>query len=38
MIGIAALSGRLSRWQTVDQVVAAGVLLGVGWLLLRVGE
>jgi hypothetical protein len=35
IIGVAALSGQLFRWQAVDQFVAAVVLCGVGWLLMR---
>ena len=35
IVGVALLSGRLLRWPVVDQVVAGGVLAGVGWLLFR---
>jgi len=35
MAGVAILSGDLLRWPTIDKVVAAMVLLGMGWLLLR---
>jgi hypothetical protein len=35
VVGIALLSGRLLRWPVVDQVVATGILAGVGWLLYR---
>ena len=35
IVGVALLSGRLLRWPVIDQVVAAGVLTGVGWLMYR---
>jgi hypothetical protein len=34
-IGVATLNGQAFNWQPVDQVVALGVLLGIGWLLIR---
>jgi hypothetical protein len=37
IIGVAVLSGQLLRWQPTEQVVAAGVLAGIGWLLFRTG-
>jgi len=38
IIGIALLSGRFMTWQRIDQVIAIFVVLGVGWLLFRIGE
>jgi hypothetical protein len=38
LLGVALASGKLLRWHTLDQLVAAGVLLGLGWLLYRTGE
>jgi hypothetical protein len=35
IIGVALLSGRFASWPTVDQLTAAGVLVGVGWLMYR---
>jgi len=35
IVGVALLSGRILRWPAVDQVVAVGVLAGVGWLMFR---
>ena len=35
IIGVALLSGRILRWPAIDQCVAAGVLMGIGWLLYR---
>ena len=37
IVGVALISGKFLRWQTVDQVVAVLVLLGIGWLLFRTG-
>ena len=37
IIGVAALSGQLLRWQPAEQAVALGVLAGIGWLLFRTG-
>lgn len=37
IIGVAIMSGQFLRWQAVDQTVALGVLLGIGWLLGRTG-
>ena len=36
LIGVACLSGRFPQWRTIDQLVAMLVLLGIGWLLVRV--
>ena len=33
--GVAVLSGRVLDWQRLDQIVAAAVFLGLGWLLAR---
>ena len=38
IVGVAAVGGRCLRWQPAEQVVAVGVLLGIGWLLLRTGS
>ena len=35
IVGVAALNGRVQNWPPVDQAVAAGVLLGVTWLMYR---
>jgi hypothetical protein len=35
--GVAFISGQFLRWQAIDQAVAVVVLLGVAWLLFRVG-
>jgi hypothetical protein len=37
LIGVAIFSGKFFRWATIDQIVAALVLAGIGWLLLRTG-
>jgi hypothetical protein len=34
-VGVAALNGHAFHWKPVDQVVAVGVLIGIGWLLCR---
>lgn len=38
IIGVAALSGAVLRWQPADQAVALLVLAGIGWLLFRTAE
>ena len=38
IIGVGVLSGQFLKWQTVDRVVAVGVLAGLTWLLVRVAE
>jgi hypothetical protein len=35
--GVAFASGRFLQWQTIDQVIAAVVVLGIAWLLFRAG-
>jgi divalent metal cation (Fe/Co/Zn/Cd) transporter len=35
IVGVALLSGRILEWPRVDQLVAAGVLAGIGWLVYR---
>jgi hypothetical protein len=35
--GVALLSGRFLQWQPVDRLVAAGVLAGLGWIVVRTG-
>jgi hypothetical protein len=37
IIGVAVLSGKFIQWQRLEQLVAVGVLAGVGWLLFRTG-
>lgn len=37
MVGVAWISGTFLRWQTIDQLVAGAVLLGIGWLLFHTG-
>jgi hypothetical protein len=37
IVGVALLSGQFFRWERIDQVVAAVVLAGMGWLLIRTG-
>ena len=38
ILGVAFASRRFLRWQTIDQIVAVVVLLGIGWLLFRTGD
>jgi hypothetical protein len=35
MVGVALLSGKFVQWRMLDQIVAIGVLAGIGWLLFR---
>jgi hypothetical protein len=35
IVGVALLSGRILEWPRVDQLVAVGVLAGIGWLVYR---
>jgi hypothetical protein len=37
IVGVAAISGKFFRWQTLDQFIAVVVLLGLGWLLYHTG-
>ena len=37
IVGVAVYSGRFLQWPLPDQVVALGVLAGIGWLVLRGG-
>jgi hypothetical protein len=37
IVGVAFASGRFLQWQTIDQIIAAVVLLGIAWLLFRAG-
>jgi len=37
IVGVAVLSGRFVQWRGTEQMVAAGVILGIGWLLVRTG-
>jgi hypothetical protein len=36
MVGVALFSGQFLRWQITEQGVAIFVLIGIGWLLVRV--
>jgi len=35
IVGVAVAGGRFARWPMSDQLVAAAVILGLGWLLVR---
>ena len=37
IVGVAVASGRFAQWRGTEQVVACGVVLGIGWLLIRTG-
>ena len=37
IIGVAIISRKFFVWETLDQVVAVFVFLGIGWLLFRTG-
>ncbi len=37
IIGVAALNGQFLGWPLPDKLVAAAVLAGIGWLLVRTG-
>lgn len=37
IVGVALFSGAFFTWQWTEQMVAAGVLVGIGWLLFRTG-
>lgn len=37
MVGVAFTSGKFLQWQTIDQIMAGVVLLGIAWLLFRAG-
>ena len=37
IVGVAFASGKFLQWQTIDQIVAVVVLLGIAWLLFRAG-
>lgn len=37
IVGVAVVSGRFMQWRAMDQMVAAGVILGISWLLVRAG-
>jgi hypothetical protein len=38
IVGVAVVNGRFLAWPAADQAVAAGVLAGLGWLVLRTGS
>lgn len=38
IIGVATFNGEFSQWQRVDQFVGLIVLLGLAWLMIRVGR
>jgi len=35
IIGVAILGGHFFQWKPLEQLVAVGVITGIGWLLLR---
>ncbi len=35
IVGVAIASGKFIQWRSTEQLVAIGVLLGIGWLLIR---
>jgi len=35
IVGVAVISGKYAQWRSTEQLVAVGVLLGIGWLLVR---
>ena len=35
IVGVSAINGRVFTWPAADQAVAAGLLVGVGWLMYR---
>tara|TARA_Y100000310_G_C20395013_1_gene674662 strand:+ start:226 stop:594 length:369 start_codon:yes stop_codon:yes gene_type:complete len=35
IIGVALVSGHFLQWKAIDQLVAVGVIVGIGWLLVR---
>jgi len=37
IVGVAVASGKFAQWRVTEQVVAVGVILGIGWLLARTG-
>jgi hypothetical protein len=37
IVGVAIVSGRFAQWRVAEQMVAGGVILGIGWLLIRTG-
>jgi hypothetical protein len=37
IVGVAFISGKFLQWQTIDQIIAVVVLLGIAWLLFRTG-
>ena len=37
IVGVAVTSGRFAQWRATEQIVAGGVILGIGWLLMRTG-
>ena len=37
IVGVAIASGKFAQWRLSEQVVACGVILGIGWLLIRTG-
>ena len=35
IVGVALASGKFGQWRATEQLVACGVVLGIGWLLMR---
>jgi len=38
IIGVVLFSGRFFTWQWLDQAIAVGVVVALGWLLVRTGD
>ena len=38
IIGVALMGGQFLRWPLVDQLAAAAVLAGIGWLMFRTAQ
>jgi len=37
IVGVAIASGKFAQWRGAEQLIATGVLLGIGWLITRTG-
>jgi hypothetical protein len=35
IVGVGVASGQFTQWRPTEQLVALGVILGIGWLLVR---
>lgn len=38
VVGVALAEGSFPKWNRADQAVAAGIVLGLGWLMTRTGQ